>query len=279
MVVSDRINIKKLVVKTLTKYGVDTVDVNSIKSIIASLGYTVIRYSSLGSSDQTQKLLEALYLDDRIAFDDSFTYNDKERRIVFIRRDVSDDEFLYLLAVELGRILTFKTEADGVVGISAEEDRLAHEFAYHISNLSRHGLLYSLYFSYKLPMIFATLGFTVCICLLISFFTLKALCFNGKSGSIKLESDSNNSELSIVKQEENSDVLNFTDDVSEDDESKLLKVQSEENEVISHSFYATKSGSKYHTVDCGYISGKDTVIVSQADIVSGRYSPCSRCID
>ncbi len=286
---SDKSNVKKLAIKTLTKYSVDTVDVNSIKNIVVALGYTVIRFSSLGSTDQTQKLLEALYLDDRIAFQDSFTYNDRERRIVFIRRDISDDEFLYLLAVELGRILTFRTECDGVIGISAEEDRTAHEFAFYICDLSRHGLLYNLCFCYKVPVIFASTAFTICLSLLISFFIVSALHYNkqGQDDGAELFKRTLNAVSEFSQQEDfpgipsadSSVMLNFSNNILENEQNEIVGVPSAGNEVVFKTYYATKSGTKYHVADCGYISGKDTVVVSQSDISSGKYSPCSRCID
>lgn len=281
---SDKNNIRKLVIKTLTKFSVDTVDASSIKNIIIALGYTVIRFSSLGSSDQTQKLLEALYLDDRIAFEDSFTYNDKERRIVFVRRDISDDEFLYLLAVELGRILTFKTESDGVIGISAEEERQSHEFAFYICNLSRHGLIYNFFFCYRIPMLLAVAAVTVCLSLLISFFTLSAL-HNCESNQYDgTENDTFNTETAVSTQENsldnktsrNTDVNDIKDVVSENEHYVDAGVQVTESVNL---YYATKSGNKYHVSDCGYILGKDTVVVSEKDISAGKYSPCSRCID
>ena len=42
-------------------------------------------------------------------------------------------------------------------------------------------------------------------------------------------------------------------------------------------YYATANGKKYHLAGCSYLKGKDVVEVSQADVDSGKYEPCSRC--
>ena len=44
-------------------------------------------------------------------------------------------------------------------------------------------------------------------------------------------------------------------------------------------YYATKSGTKYHIAGCSYIKGKDNLkTLTEEDIKSGKYEPCSRCI-
>lgn len=253
-------SIKKLAVNTLAKYDVSSVDEAGLKSMIAGEGYTVIRFSSLGTTDETSRLLKALYLEERIQYQDSFTYNDRERRIVFIRKDVSDAEFMYLLAVELGRILTFKTECDGVIGTSASEDRFAQEFAFYMCDFANHGIIYNLFKCYTPQIITVVLSAIVSLSILCSFFFLKGCDstenslsdMNSASGIISTYNASANASNSIV-----------TD---------------ESAEASLSSYYATKSGTKYHEEDCEYIAGKDVNVVTSQDISSGKYSACSRCI-
>ena len=58
------------------------------------------------------------------------------------------------------------------------------------------------------------------------------------------------------------------------------KASSDDNFVIppdKRVYYATANGKKYHLAGCSYLKGKDLVEVSQADVDSGKYEPCSRC--
>ena len=59
---NNNINVKKLVTNTLSTYGVSDINEASLKSMIAGEGYTIIRFSSMTSTGETQRLLEALYL-------------------------------------------------------------------------------------------------------------------------------------------------------------------------------------------------------------------------
>lgn len=300
LLLSINAKMKKLVLKTIDRYSISTVDVEGIKTMITGEGYTVIRFSAAGHRDETQRLLTALYLEERTSYLDSFTYNDRERRIVFIRKDISEDEFLYLLALELGRILTFKTECDGVIGISAEEDRIAHEFAHHLLDIADHGLIYNFFKIYTGPGITFAVSAVIAISFLIAFFTLSFL-MKPKPVSYDNVNDNN-----TVTAPENSKSINYQDDISvavpftdvPDDASDIVASDSlpyEENNQVYETtvqpesvddandnrlsiFYSTKSGKKYHLPECGYISGKTVVPVYQNDIDNGVYSPCSRCI-
>lgn len=289
-------NMKKLAYKILDKYCISTVDEAGLKSMILGEGYTVIRFSAIGSSDQTERLITALYLSDRAEYSDSFTYNDRERRIVFIRKDVSDDEYLYLLAVELGRILTFKTESDGVIGISASEDCDAHEFAHHMLDMAEHGIVYNFFKNYTVPSITFAISSVIVISILISFFTVRSLTGNAvkdcnneafvvTSDSTRVTEKSDKQSYSIATNissvissgmEDNSE---NSDDIPQtaSDESFLVSESVESLNVVSE-YYSTKLGKKYHVSGCSYISGKSVVPVIKSDIENGVYTACSRCI-
>ncbi len=45
-------------------------------------------------------------------------------------------------------------------------------------------------------------------------------------------------------------------------------------------YYVTSSGTKYHTKDCSFVSGKKNIHrLTQAEYESGEYEPCQVCID
>lgn len=44
-------------------------------------------------------------------------------------------------------------------------------------------------------------------------------------------------------------------------------------------YYLTETGAKYHTADCGYVRGKDSIRrMTKEDYATGNYSPCEKCI-
>ena len=254
---NNNINVKKLVTNTLSTYGVSDINEASLKSMIAGEGYTIIRFSSMTSTGETQRLLEALYLDEISRYENSFTYNDRERRIVFIRRDISDEEFLYLMAFELGRIKTFSTSSEGVIGTTAEELHLANEFAHYVTDIGKHGLIYNCFKCYPVQFAVSALAFIVCISLVTCFFIIRGC-----------------TDDSVYKNTENGAVSSVKT-VTVDNKTKAAV----ETETFTPTNYVrTGSGKKYHTEDCGHVSGKNVLVVCREDIDSGKYEPCSRCI-
>ena len=137
-------SIKKLVKSTLERYSSGNVTAQTLKNILGAKGYTVIRYSALDVSEETERLMSTLGVTEISRQTDSFTYLDNVRRIVFIRKDISDDEFLYLLALELGRILTTSFRSSCIVSGNSQDEAEAREFAYHVTDIARHGIFYNM---------------------------------------------------------------------------------------------------------------------------------------
>ena len=137
-------SVKKLVKSTLERYSSGNVNAQTLKNILGAKGYTVIRYSALDVSEETERLMSTLGVTEISRQTDSFTYLDNVRRIVFIRKDISDDEFLYLLALELGRILTTSFRSSCIVSGNSQDEAEAREFAYHVTDIARHGIFYNM---------------------------------------------------------------------------------------------------------------------------------------
>ena len=142
--------VKQLVKRTLEKYEVSSLSTEALKNILAAEGYTVIRYSAVNMSEQTRHLMEVLGVAEMAAHVDSFTYADRERRVVFIRADVSDEETVKLLALELGRIYCVSDRFDTIVHGTPNEEFEAAEFAYHLLDADRSSLAHNLFKFYPL---------------------------------------------------------------------------------------------------------------------------------
>ena len=137
--------VKQLVKRTLEKYEISSLSTEALKNILAAEGYTVIRYSAVNMSEQTRHLMEVLGVAEMAAHVDSFTYADRERRVVFIRADVSDEETVKLLALELGRIYCVSDRFDTIVHGTPNEEFEAAEFAYHLLDADRSSLAHNLF--------------------------------------------------------------------------------------------------------------------------------------
>lgn len=137
--------VKQLVKHTLEKYEVSSLSTEALKNILVAEGYTVIRYSAVNMSEQTRHLMEVLGVAEMAAHVDSFTYADRERRVVFVRADVSDEETVKLLALELGRIYCVSDRFDTIVHGTPNEEFEAAEFAYHLLDADRSSLAHNLF--------------------------------------------------------------------------------------------------------------------------------------
>ena len=146
----DRNSVKRLAKRTLEKYSVAALTPESLKNILSAEGYMVIRYSAVSMSEQTERLMQVLGVEDLARNADSFTYADRERRIVFVRADVSEEEFVELLALELGRIYCVSNRVSVIVRGTPDEEFDAAEFAYHLIDIKRRGLIYN-FFKFYAP--------------------------------------------------------------------------------------------------------------------------------
>lgn len=294
-------NILKLVKKTIDKYNLSRITPGEIRNVITANGYLILRFSP-DEESETVRLIEHLGLEEYADVLDSFSYKSRDRRLVFIKKSVSDEEFLYLSCLELGRILTYTDTQDGVLGTSPDDNASAFEFAYHMTDMARHGFFYNFFMKYTVNGIVSTA--ILAICLIASF------VFIGVTQTVKYIPEMTNTVgtavQSVIVSESNTAVAATTgeaksvDTVVATNESPLFD-SAEKSAVVAdketptipeekpaepsstvvkadNRYFATKSGTKYHIAGCSYLSGRETKSVSLSDVASGKYSPCSRCI-
>ena len=331
-------DMKVLAKETIEKHELSSVTPDTLKSVLNTEGYMVIRYSAVSMSAQTKHLMEVLGVEQLAHTVDSFTFTDREHRIVFVRADISDEEFIKLLALELGRIYCVKNRTEKVLHGSPNEEFAAAEFAYHLIDINRRGLLYNFFKFHAFFAIAATFLFQFFLCVLIFKFlvipgfgfvrigsvtidpgmlpndqkqtAVTAGTLNSETKSVdEVTSDKTVpaqtlSDKTVPAQTSSDKIVSETvpdhspaqTEASVEDAPKTPettstanavpqteqppKASSDDNFVIppdKRVYYATANGKKYHLAGCSYLKGKDLVEVSQADIDSGKYEPCSRC--
>ena len=329
---------KVLAKETIEKRELSSVTPDTLKSVLNTEGYMVIRYSAVSMSAQTKHLMEVLGVEQLAHTVDSFTFTDREHRIVFVRADISDEEFIKLLALELGRIYCVKNRIEKVLHGSPNEEFAAAEFAYHLIDINRRGLLYNFFKFHAFFAIAATFLFQFFLCVLIfKFLVIPGFGFV-RIGSVTIDPGmlpNDQKQTAVAAGTLNSETKSVDEAASDKtvpaqtSSDKTVPAQTSSNKIVSetvpdHSpaqteasvenapktpetpssanavpqteqppkassyddfvippdkrvYYATANGKKYHLAGCSYLKGKDLVEVSQADVDSGKYEPCSRC--
>ena len=331
-------DMKVLAKETIEKHELSSVTPDTLKSVLNTEGYMVIRYSAVSMSAQTKHLMEVLGVEQLAHTVDSFTFTDREHRIVFVRADISDEEFIKLLALELGRIYCVKNRTEKVLHGSPNEEFAAAEFAYNLIDINRRGLLYNFFKFHAFFAIAATFLFQFFLCVLIfKFLVIPGFGFV-RIGSVTIDPGmlpNDQKQTAVAAGALNSETKSV-DEVTSDktvpaqtSSDKTVPAQTSSDKIVSetvpdHSpaqteasvenapktpetpssanaapqteqppkassdddfvippdkrvYYATANGKKYHLAGCSYLKGKDLVEVSQADVDSGKYEPCSRC--
>ena len=331
-------DMKVLAKETIEKHELSSVTPDTLKSVLNTEGYMVIRYSAVSMSAQTKHLMEVLGVEQLAHTVDSFTFTDREHRIVFVRADISDEEFIKLLALELGRIYCVKNRIEKVLHGSPNEEFAAAEFAYHLIDINRRGLLYNFFKFHAFFAIAATFLFQFFLCVLIfKFLVIPGFGFV-RIGSVTIDPGmlpNDQKQTAVAAGTQNSETKSVDEAASDKTvpaqtlSDKTVPAQTSSDKIVSetvpdHSpaqteasvedapktpettstanavpqteqppkassddnfvippdkrvYYATANGKKYHLAGCSYLKGKDLVEVSQADVDSGKYEPCSRC--
>ena len=331
-------DMKVLAKETIEKHELSSVTPDTLKSVLNTEGYMVIRYSAVSMSAQTKHLMEVLGVEQLAHTVDSFTFTDREHRIVFVRADISDEEFIKLLALELGRIYCVKNRIEKVLHGSPNEEFAAAEFAYHLIDINRRGLLYNFFKFHAFFAIAATFLFQFFLCVLIfKFLVIPGFGFV-RIGSVTIDPGmlpNDQKQTAVAAGTLNSETKSVDEVTSnktvpaQTSSDKTVPAQTSSNKIVSetvpdHSpaqteasvenapktpetpssantvpqteqppkassdddfvippdkrvYFATANGKKYHLAGCSYLKGKDLVEVSQADVDSGKYEPCSRC--
>ena len=331
-------DMKVLAKETIEKHELSSVTPDTLKSVLNTEGYMVIRYSAVSMSAQTKHLMEVLGVEQLAHTVDSFTFTDREHRIVFVRADISDEEFIKLLALELGRIYCVKNRTEKVLHGSPNEEFAAAEFAYHLIDINRRGLLYNFFKFHAFFAIAATFLFQFFLCVLIfKFLVIPGFGFV-RIGSVTIDPGmlpNDQKQTAVAAGTLNSETKSVDEAASDKtvpaqtSSDKTVPAQTSSDKIVSetvpdHSpaqteasvenapktpettstanavpqteqppkassyddfvippdkrvYYATANGKKYHLAGCSYLKGKDLVEVSQADVDSGKYEPCSRC--
>ena len=123
----------------LNEYRLTQVTLGDLRRIITSQGYTIVEFNHIFNDEHVTALIEALHLDEMVQKVKGFTYADRQRRLVFLHEDLSDNEKLLVLAHEEGHIYCEHFSSVPVIGRDVVEEHEANEFTHYILNRSVAG--------------------------------------------------------------------------------------------------------------------------------------------
>lgn len=116
----------------LKEYKLNKITLHDLKQVVVSQGYIIVEFNHVINDDDVATLIDALGLDDLIRKSKGFTYADRQRRLVFLHEDLSDNEKLLVLAHEEGHIYCGHIASVPVIGRDVIEEHEANEFAHYI---------------------------------------------------------------------------------------------------------------------------------------------------
>ncbi len=116
----------------LIEYNLNEVTLEDLCRIIKLQGYTIIEYNHIFNDENVTTLIEALGIEEAIDKSKGFTFADKQRRLVFLHEDLSDDEKRLVLAHEEGHIYCGHLSSYPVIGKDVVEEYEANEFTHYI---------------------------------------------------------------------------------------------------------------------------------------------------
>lgn len=120
----------------LNEYKLNEVTLQDLRKIINSQGYTIIEFNHIFNDENVTKLIEALGIEDAVDKSRGFTYADKQRRLVFLDEDLSEDEKRLVLAHEEGHIYCGHLSSCPIIGKDVVEEHEANEFTHYILNVA-----------------------------------------------------------------------------------------------------------------------------------------------
>ncbi len=114
------------------QYSIRTVSWSSVRDSLEKTGYTLVPFLPAGNTAAVDTVIRTLGLQNAVRTAKAFTYADADYRLVFVRRDLTEDEKLLLLAHEIGHIFLGHMSQTCILGRDVTEEYEANEFSHYL---------------------------------------------------------------------------------------------------------------------------------------------------
>lgn len=125
-------NVKKAVVEFKRKFNIDAVSETVLCEVLEKQGFTVIGFNKILNDEDVSQIIKNLSLTDMIACHNGFTYADDKYRLVFVNKDLSEEEKTIVLAHEEGHIFLEHLSTKPIFGSDVVQEHQANEFAHFL---------------------------------------------------------------------------------------------------------------------------------------------------
>lgn len=116
------------------EYSIKTVSFESLRAALEKMGYTLVQFLPASNPPPVDTVIRTLRLADAARTAKAFTYADRNYRLVFVRKDLTDEEKALLLAHECGHICLRHMYQEPVIGRDVAEEYAANEFSHYLLN-------------------------------------------------------------------------------------------------------------------------------------------------
>lgn len=117
----------------------EPITIDGLKNIAQKLGFTVIQYDSVCSDEDVAVIADSLDLRRILEREKGFTYTDRNYRLVFVNRDLTEEEAVIVFLHELGHIYLGHAERATSFGYDVLEEYAAGEFVHYLLEPSMSG--------------------------------------------------------------------------------------------------------------------------------------------
>ena len=133
-------NIRRAVNDFKKKYSIKSVTSDAMKETIEDQGYTIVEFGTL-NDDNVQVLIDELDLQKYIDSAACFIYQDEKIRLLFLNRDLSEEESIVVLSHEEGHIWLDHSIRNSAFGTDVKQEYEANEFVHYLLKKSNKKII------------------------------------------------------------------------------------------------------------------------------------------
>lgn len=282
------------------KYNIDdgNLDYELLKKIISDLGFIIIDFDP-DNTRETERIFSSLSLDDYTKQQQCFLFKCNTVKYIFIVRSLTNSEKVPLLLHEIGHIVLNHPIEYNIISLKQSKyNTEANDFSCKVREFAAKKSKTTKALKISFASAFITAFIAIITLTTVTIFKSPDKSDNfvidtSSSSSSSLLESSTTDEDDTSSQETESKPETTATTTAKPKKSKTTTTtttipstttppeteQSYENIVGAEEvYYITRSGNRYHTEDCYYVSNRAKTAVPLRELEEMGYTPCSYCI-